>query len=142
MANDLKACGSGILDGELCAIDAAGKPDFAALLVALSAGRTDELIYYAFDAPWSGDQDLRRRSLLDRKVALADMIARASSRIAFSHHHDSDGPALLKAACQNGLEGIVSKRANSTYRSGRGDGWVKSKCRLGMDVNYATKRGQ
>ena len=45
LTQDLKACGSGILDGELCAIDAAGKPDFAALLLALSARRTNEVIY-------------------------------------------------------------------------------------------------
>jgi bifunctional non-homologous end joining protein LigD len=52
----------------------------------------------------------------------------ASSLIRFSEHLEVDGPTVLEHACRFGLEGIVSKRVDLPYRSGRGDHWLKSKC--------------
>ena len=48
--------------------------------------------------------------------------------IRFSDHLEEDGATLVRHACRMGLEGIISKRADQPYRSGRGKDWVKSKC--------------
>jgi len=62
-----------------------------------------------------------------RKAKLGRLLKRAPTGIALNEHHEGDGPALFAAACARGLEGIVSKRIGSRYRSGRSDDWRKSK---------------
>jgi bifunctional non-homologous end joining protein LigD len=74
----------------------------------------------------NGD-DLRRDPLEVRKATLAKRLARADRGIWFNDHIEDDGPTVFKHACKLGLEGIVSKRKNSPYRSGRSPDWLKSK---------------
>jgi bifunctional non-homologous end joining protein LigD len=72
--------------------------------------------------------DLRREPLAVRKATLVSLLARAAPGLRFNEHMDhEDGPLVFAHACKLGLEGIVSKRRNSSYRSGRSPDWIKSK---------------
>ncbi|WP_439817530.1 DNA ligase D [Zavarzinia sp. CC-PAN008] len=117
-----------LLDGELVVENAAGASDFSALQADLSAGRGDRFVYYAFDAPFLAGRDLRAVPLVERKQLLQDALAKAKGRIRFSEHFEQDGQAVLDHACRLSLEGLVSKRRDAPYRSGRSRDWVKSKC--------------
>ena len=74
----------------------------------------------------NGD-DLRRDPLEVRKATLASIVIKASSGIRFNEHIEGNGPTVLAHACKMGLEGIVSKRKDSRYRSGRSPDWLKMK---------------
>jgi bifunctional non-homologous end joining protein LigD len=129
------------------ALDENGAPDFAALQAALSEGSTDDLVYFAFDLLFEGDNDLRDVPLSDRKDRLSALLSKAGDdrRLRFVEHFETGGDAVLKSACKLSLEGIVSKKADSTYRSGRTKTWAKSKCRAGHEVvigAYATTNGE
>ena len=83
---------------------------------------------YAFDLIELNGDDLRREPLAVRKVTLVSLLARAAPGLRFNEHLDNeDGPLVFAHACKLGLEGIVSKRRNSPYRSGRSPHWIKSK---------------
>ena len=136
-----------IIDGEICALDENGAPDFAALQAALSEGKTDSLVYFAFDLLFEGGEDLRTRPLTDRKERLQQRLADAddNTRIRFVEHFEAGGEAVLRSACRLSLEGIVSKRGDAPYVSGRTNTWVKSKCRAGHEVvigGYSTTEGK
>jgi len=71
---------------------------------------------------------LRARDPLEvRKATLASIVAKAGAGIRFNEHIDGDGPTVFAHACKMGLEGIVSKRKDSAYRSGRSPDWLKMK---------------
>jgi hypothetical protein len=74
----------------------------------------------------NGD-DLRRDPLNVRKATLASVLARAAPGLRLNEHLEADGPDVFHHACMLGLEGIVSKRKDSQYRSGRSPHWIKSK---------------
>jgi bifunctional non-homologous end joining protein LigD len=83
---------------------------------------------YAFDLVELDGDDLRRDPLVVRKATLASVLARAAPGLRFNEHLDQkDGPMVFAHACKLGLEGIVSKRKDSRYRSGRSPNWIKSK---------------
>jgi bifunctional non-homologous end joining protein LigD len=82
---------------------------------------------YAFDLIELDGEDLRRDPLEVRKATLASMIARAEPDIRLNEHIEEDGPIVFRHGCKLGLEGIVSKRKDSSYRSGRSPHWIKSK---------------
>jgi ATP dependent DNA ligase domain len=85
-----------------------------------------EVTLIAFDLiKWQGD-DLRNQKLIDRKQRLAKMLARGGAAITYNEHLAHDGPAVFEHACRLGLEGIVSKRLNSPYRSGPSKVWPLS----------------
>ena len=123
-----------ILDGEVVALDHNGAPDFAGLQAALSDGKTDGLIYFAFDVMFAGGEDLRSLPLSERKARLEKLLKGAGNSIRYVEHFTSAGDAVLQSACRMSLEGIVSKKLNAPYRSGRGDDWTKAKCRAGHEV--------
>ncbi|MBB4349460.1 DNA ligase D [Aliirhizobium cellulosilyticum] len=136
-----------IIDGEICALDENGAPDFAALQAALSEGKTDDLVYFAFDLLFEGANDLRKLPLIERKERLSALMADATGdpRLRFVEHFETGGDAVLKSACKLSLEGIVSKKGDATYVSGRTKTWAKSKCRAGHEVvigAYATTNGK
>jgi len=70
---------------------------------------------------------LRRDPLEVRKATLASIVAKVRPGIRFNEHIEGDGPTVFAQACKLGLEGIVSKRKDSTYRSGRSPDWLKMK---------------
>ncbi len=124
----------GIVDGEAVALNEEGAPDFASLQNALSAGRSDRMVYFAFDLLFDAGDDLQARPLSERKARLKAFLAGAPPALRYVEHFENGGDAVLRSACRMSLEGIVSKRLSAPYRPGRGEEWVKSKCRAGHEV--------
>jgi len=125
-----------IIDGEIVALDDRQLPNFGALQAALSAEKSDDLVFYAFDLLFEGREDLRSLVLSERKARLEKFLSAqsASSRIRYVAHLQSNAEAVLASACKIGLEGIISKKLDATYTSGRSDRWLKAKCRAGQEV--------
>jgi bifunctional non-homologous end joining protein LigD len=124
-----------MIDGEACALRD-GVPDFGALQVALSEGKTEGVIFYVFDLLFLDGHDLRNQPLRARKDVLKKLLktARVPTRIHYVEHFTQSGQEMLRSACNMGLEGIISKRLEAPYTSGRGDFWLKSKCRGGQEI--------
>lgn len=122
---------SAILDGEAVVLDERGASDFGALQRALGGrgGKSSAAgaILYAFDLLYLDGRDLRAMSLDERRYLLAEAVQPHSS-IRVSEELDADGAEFLKLACTMGLEGIIAKRRDAPYRSGRGGDWLKIKC--------------
>ena len=117
------------LDGEVTVENERGTPDFAGLQADLSEGRSDRFQYYLFDLLHLDGADLRGASLLDRKAALARLLAgHDGGPLKYSEHFVERGDVVLRHACRLSLEGIVSKLKSAPYRSGRTKSWLKSKC--------------
>jgi bifunctional non-homologous end joining protein LigD len=86
------------------------------------------LIYYAFDLLSLNGTDLRNRPLIERRKALAKLLAKAPDNIRFSEELRGSADELLQVARQYQLEGLIAKRPDSVYGSGRRSGaWVKVK---------------
>jgi bifunctional non-homologous end joining protein LigD len=117
-----------VIDGELIVEGGGGASDFSALQADLSDGRCDRFVFYAFDLLHLDGRDLTGAGLLDRKAALARVLAGAPSALRFSEHFEEDGEMILRHACRLSLEGVVSKLRDGRYRPGRGRDWIKSKC--------------
>jgi bifunctional non-homologous end joining protein LigD len=115
IATSASALPDAIIDGEICALDENGAPDFAALQAALSEGKTDDLVYFAFDLLFVGDEDLRELPLTERKERLAKFLSDAGEdpRLRFVEHFETGGDAVLRSACRLSLEGIVSKQGGA-----------------------------
>ena len=134
----------GIYDGEIAALDHSGAPDFAALQAAISDGKTQNLVFFLFDQLFAQAEDLRPLPLSERKERLQTSLRDAPANLRFVDHFVVAGDAVLLSACRMHLEGIVSKRADSPYTSGRVETWTKSKCRAGHEVvigAYTTTKG-
>ncbi|MER9526989.1 DNA ligase D [Mesorhizobium sp. M0292] len=118
-----------IIDGEIMVLDEKGISRFAQLQDALSAGAGSKLHFYAFDLLHLDGWDLRKAPLAKRKALLAELLAGqgANSAIQLSDHVEGDGQGLYDQASILGLEGVVSKRANAIYQSGRTKSWTKVK---------------
>ncbi len=117
-----------VLDGELVALDRHGHSDFGLLQRLLERGQTDELRYVAFDLLYLDGVDLRAVAQIERRELLSALVARTGSPlIAYSEHVQGDADEVLAASGRIGLEGIVSKRADAPYRSGRHQAWIKLK---------------
>jgi bifunctional non-homologous end joining protein LigD len=124
-----------IMDGEIVALDARGAPDFGALQAAISEGRSEALIYFVFDLLFHDGEDMRPLPLKQRKARLAKLLSEAArGPMRYVDHFQAAGEAVLKSACQMGLEGLISKQTDAPYRSGRGGEWTKTKCRGGQEV--------
>ncbi len=121
-----------LLDGEVVALGADGSSSFRRLQEALSAKRTERLVYQAFDLLHLDGFDLTATPQAARKRALAEVLESAglvgSARIRYTDHLDGQGDVFFDNVCRLGLEGIVSKRANAPYREGRNRHWLKLKC--------------
>jgi bifunctional non-homologous end joining protein LigD len=113
-----------ILDGEAVACDENGISSFDLV----RHHRANERIFlYAFDLIELNGDDLRRDPLEGRKATLEMILAKSGPGIRFNEHMEGDGETVFRHACKLGLEGIVSKRRDSDYRSGRSPGWLKMK---------------
>jgi bifunctional non-homologous end joining protein LigD len=126
-----------LIDGEIVALDHDGAPNFSALQAAISDGKTDQLIFYAFDLLFADGEDLRPLPLAMRKARLKKLLEarrKKAGSIRYVEHFEGDGDAILASAAKLSLEGIVSKRLNSPYRAGRSENWTKAKSRAGQEV--------
>lgn len=123
-------CSDAILDGEIVVLADSGVSSFALLQGDLSAGRSGRMVYYVFDLLRLDGEDLRDEPLLERKERLRELLGSLvdDAPVRFSDHFVEPGSLILKHACRMGLEGVVSKRADAPYRSGRTGVWIKSKC--------------
>ncbi|MBL8844221.1 MAG: non-homologous end-joining DNA ligase [Hyphomicrobium zavarzinii] len=121
---------SALIEGEAVVLTEKGVSSFSALVQALEQGRSGDITFVAFDLLYLDGVDMRRAPLIERKDLLKAVLERAADpeRLRFSAHISGSGVAVLKNACKLGLEGIVSKRADLPYRSGRNGDWLKSKC--------------
>ncbi|MBI5912537.1 MAG: DNA ligase D [Betaproteobacteria bacterium] len=119
-----------LIDGELVVEGEDGVSSFSLLQQALKASRASRMVYYLFDLLHLDGDDLRPLPLRTRKAALAKLLTRAPAKgaLRLSESIAEHGPLLLKHACRLGLEGIVSKRSDAAYHSGRGHDWIKTKC--------------
>jgi bifunctional non-homologous end joining protein LigD len=125
-----------LIDGEVVALDRRHLPNFGALQAALSEGKSEELVFFAFDLLFQGREDLRTLPLAERKAHLEALLKAPgiSHRLHFVAHLVSSAQAVYSSACKMGLEGIVSKQLTAPYRSGRSGSWLKTKCRAGQEV--------
>jgi ATP-dependent DNA ligase len=113
-----------IIDGEAVACDDNGVASFE--LVRHQRANASTFLY-AFDLIELNGDDLRRDPLEVRKATLRSALAKAGLGLRFNEHIEGDGPTVFAHACRLGLEGIVSKRKGSSYRSGRSADWLKMK---------------
>ena len=121
MLTRLRSC---VIDGEAVACDDNGVASFD---LVRHHRPNDGVFLYAFDLIELNGDDLRRDPLEVRKATLASVLAKVGPGIRFNEHLEGDGPTVFAHACKMGLEGIVSKRKDSAYRSGRSPDWLKMK---------------
>lgn len=122
-----------IVDGEVVALDDAGRPDFSLLQERISEGRGGRtavaLVYQAFDLLYLDGRSLLEVPLEQRK-RLLEHVLRPNARVRYASHVDTEGVAFFEAAAAQGLEGVVAKRRGSRYEPGRRvTTWLKLKAR-------------
>jgi bifunctional non-homologous end joining protein LigD len=118
------------LDGEIAMLDEAGNPNFNALQNAFDESKPAAIVYFLFDVPFLNGLDLRRVPLVARRARLKLLLEpNKDSRIRYSSDFEGDAAQLLQAACKAKLEGLIAKRADAPYDSGkRTETWLKLKC--------------
>jgi bifunctional non-homologous end joining protein LigD len=119
-----------LLDGELVVENEKGISSFSMLQTDLKDDRTDRFVYWVFDLLHLDGRDLTGEPLVERKAALERLLKKKSrtGNIRYTGHFEEDGDVILTNACKLGLEGVVSKRSDAPYRSGRSENFIKSKC--------------
>jgi bifunctional non-homologous end joining protein LigD len=134
------AAGEAIVDGELVALDEQGHSSFERLQERMhtrAPGATliasTPVVYFAFDMLYCDGYDLREAPLAQRKELLRRLIY-PSQQVRFADHQAEHGKELYELAKQNGLEGIVAKRMDSIYVSGRSTSWLKLKITQTVDA--------
>jgi DNA ligase D-like protein (predicted ligase) len=127
-----------IVDGEVVAFER-DETSFSRLQRRLGvrdpspALRAEVPVYiYLFDVLWADGRDVRSRPLLERKQVLRDLLS-FGGPLRYAEHRDTDGEAYYREACQLGWEGLIAKRADSSYRPGRNRDWLKFKCLNGQE---------
>ncbi|WP_246693111.1 MULTISPECIES: DNA ligase D [unclassified Mesorhizobium] len=118
---------SALLDGEAVVMDAEGRSSFQALQNALK-GNPASIDFYAFDLLELDGEDLTRLPLLERKKKLQETLPAKSPILRYSDHIQGRGEELLNRFCDAGLEGVISKLADSDYVGARDGSWLKIKC--------------
>jgi bifunctional non-homologous end joining protein LigD len=121
---------SAILDGEVVVLSPDGQSSFAQLQAAFDEGASHPLTYFVFDLLHLNGHNLRHEPLAERKQILAQMLDSLAEHevIRYGQHIETEGAPIFAEACKLGAEGIVSKRSDSTYSSGRSKSWLKIKC--------------
>lgn len=119
--------GSAVIDGEICAFDRRGRTDFTTLKTVLAEG--GRLEYFAFDLLELEGRDLRKKPLVERKAALAELLGKSARKdpVQFSAHVRGHGQKVLDALSRDGHEGVIAKRADDPYRGERTKSWLKIK---------------
>lgn len=133
------------LDGEMVSLNADGLPDFQALQNAFDIGRSLDIVYYLFDAPFLLGQDLRETPVEERRTALKSALSGSRSKLLrFSEAFAANQRDIFESACELALEGVIGKRVGSRFVSGRNTDWIKLKCRLRQEfviVGYTRPKG-
>jgi bifunctional non-homologous end joining protein LigD len=122
-----------VLDGEIVAVNGDGLPSFSSLQNYGDGVAT--ILFYAFDAPVLAGGDLRNKPLATRREMLRELISKLPDTIRFSETFDASGSELMAAVRSNGLEGVVAKLRDSSYKPGdRSGAWVKVRANRGQEV--------
>lgn len=121
-------CRNCVLDTELVVLDKAGRSRFDQLQNRFEAKSEADILAIAFDVMFLDGDDLRSLPQIERKNALAALLAEASTPLHVMDYLEGSGPQAARAACAAGLEGIISKRRDAPYVAGRGGAWLKIKC--------------
>jgi bifunctional non-homologous end joining protein LigD len=121
-------CQSAIFDGEVVVLAENGTTSFADLQAAFQEGVKKPLTYFVFDLLHLNGHNLRNLALIERKAVLARLLSNTGEFIRLSEHLESNGEQIFRKACELDAEGIVSKRAEGKYISGRTTDWLKIKC--------------
>jgi bifunctional non-homologous end joining protein LigD len=121
-------CQQAILDGEVVVLDEKGNTSFADLQAAFQEGPKKPLTYFIFDLLHLNGRNLRNLPLIERKEILATLLTNSGGYIRLSEHLASNGAEIFRKACELQAEGIISKRAEAKYISGRTTDWLKIKC--------------
>jgi bifunctional non-homologous end joining protein LigD len=124
---------SGWLDGEIVVLKD-DLPNFGALQNAIDGARNQEIVYFLFDLPYFDGKDLRDVPLWTRRALLSKLLENAGDRIRFSPDFDAPAAEVFEAAAGLGLEGLMLKRRDARYESGRTQTWLKAKCRLRQEL--------
>jgi len=120
---------SAMLDGEIVIVDAQGRSSFQQLQRAMGKATTTGFAYEVFDLIYLDGFSLTQTPLKHRKELLQNLVGSNSHGvIRYSEHINGSGDDFFKHACEYGVEGIVSKLANSHYESTRNRNWLKVKC--------------
>ncbi len=118
-----------VLDGETVLLNKEGTSSFSALHKAMSSGKTGQLRFYAFDLLFLNGKDLRGRPQIERKELLRDVIKKLSHpRVVYTEHFEEKGEVFYEKMKEFKLEGLVSKKKDAPYVSGRNTNWTKTKC--------------
>jgi bifunctional non-homologous end joining protein LigD len=117
-----------VIDGEAVVYGATGLPDFQALRRELGAHKSKRIRYHAFDLLYLDGYDLRGVAYVERKRLLSELLKDASKTFVYVEYLDAEGDRVFAHACKMGLEGVVAKRFDAPYRSGRQESWLKLKC--------------
>ncbi len=117
-----------LLDGEVVVLDQDGLSSFARLQASFEKGESHPLTYFVFDLLHLDGRSTRDLPLVRRKELLRELVGEDTEDLRLSEHIDAPGDAVFQNACDLHAEGIISKKADARYISGRGATWVKSKC--------------
>jgi bifunctional non-homologous end joining protein LigD len=117
-----------ILDGEIVVLEPDGKPDFQSLQNILRGEKSGRPGYYVFDILYGAGYDLTSVPLLERKTLLRRILQGVSLPLVYGDYIRGSGDLVFEHACRMGLEGIVSKKADSRYEQRRSRSWIKVKC--------------
>jgi len=120
------SCRSALIDGEIVAFDSRGRADFSSLQKAIKA--RGAMSCFVFDLLEQDGEDIAPLPLVERKARLERLVGKGSGALIYSQHIEGHAQTVLDRLCAAGHEGIVAKRANDPYRSGRGRSWLKLKC--------------
>ena len=125
---------SALLDGEVAFVLPSGITDFKSLQEHIDTPNP-AIRYFVFDLLVLDGKDWRKRKLKERRARLAKLMSAksVSDFLIYADYVEGSGPEFLAQARAMGLEGIVSKRADAPYRSGRGKDWLKIKCLRGEE---------
>ena len=134
-----------LFDGEICYVMPDGRTDFQHLQNTLGGGGDrGRLVYYVFDLLHHDGEDLSGKPLAARKERLRTLLAGEGPPLRMGDHVSGDGQGFFEEVCRRRLEGVVAKRTDRPYESGRGKSWVKVKCQARQElviVGYTQPRG-
>ena len=119
-----------ILDGEIVIVDKAGRSSFQGLQQSMGKSGEASFVFQIFDLIYLDGFDLTRTPLVQRKLKLEELLAslKGTTPLRYSEHVEGSGIEFFKQACAYGIEGIISKLADSPYQSTRNRNWLKAKC--------------
>jgi bifunctional non-homologous end joining protein LigD len=117
-----------VIDGEAVVYGNTGIPDFQQLRRELGPRKSPRVLFHAFDLLYLDGYDLRETPYLERKRRLEALLKSAPKNIVYVEYLEAEGASVFAQACKLGLEGVVAKRGDAPYRSGRVESWIKLKC--------------